>query len=70
MIILRNLFSDANINNFITKQQSRIDLSKQWANSYLPSRLAFEDDSSITDLLCSEKIRLGGFCFKYKKIPF
>ena len=56
VIILRNLFSDADINNFITKQQSRIDLSKQWANSYLPSRRAFEDDSSITDLLCSEKI--------------
>ena len=56
VLVFRGMFSDAEVDNFIAKHQSRIDLSKQWAESYLPSRLAFKEDSSITDLLCSQKI--------------
>ena len=56
VLVFRGMFSDAEVDNFIAQHQSRIDLSKQWAESYLPSRLAFKEDSSITDLLCSQKI--------------
>lgn len=56
VLVFRGMFSDAEVDNFIAQHQSRIDLSKHWAESYLPSRLSFKEDSSITDLLCSPKI--------------
>lgn len=56
VLVFRNMFSDGEINNFIERHQSRIDLSERWSDSYLPSRLAFREDSSITDLLCAKQI--------------
>jgi ectoine hydroxylase-related dioxygenase (phytanoyl-CoA dioxygenase family) len=56
ILIFRQMFDDAEIDNFIEKHQSQINLSENKSHSYLESRTSFENDTSITDLLCNEKL--------------
>ena len=55
-LLIRELFSEDEIQKYIDAHTNQINLSKSVAASYLESRESFNSDQSILDLLCNPKI--------------
>ena len=55
-VLLRNLFTDLELDPYFEKHNSEILNSTDWTESYLNSRESFTNDETIQNLLCGKKI--------------
>lgn len=56
VVLLRNFFIDSELRPYFEKHNSEIYSSTNWTESYLDSRESWQNDETIQNLLCGEKI--------------